>query len=144
MKRDPIVLGEHYILPGSDVGKSRPNANALIVGISGCGKSTSIILPTAGRMEYSNPIINYAKEADGYSMARYLQSKRYDVSILNIANPEKSTISFDPLLSITSDTDVEALVNAIVDSTIIDTVEDYWKLKTKPHFYTFVVELYFF
>lgn len=132
MKRDPIVLGEHYILPGSDVGKSRPNANALIVGISGCGKSTSIILPTAGRMEYSNPIINYAKEADGYSMARYLQSKRYDVSILNIANPEKSTISFDPLLSITSDTDVEALVNAIVDSTIIDTVEDYWKLKTKP------------
>lgn len=39
MRRDSIVLGNNYILPGSDVGKTRPNANALVVGISGCGKS---------------------------------------------------------------------------------------------------------
>ena len=33
MRRDSIVLGNNYILPGSDVGKTRPNANALVVGI---------------------------------------------------------------------------------------------------------------
>ena len=26
MRRDSIVLGNNYILPGSDVGKTRPNA----------------------------------------------------------------------------------------------------------------------
>ena len=38
MRRDPIVLGQNYILSGSDIGKKRPNANALIVGTTGCGK----------------------------------------------------------------------------------------------------------
>ena len=91
MKRDPIVLGQDYILPGNDVGKTRPNANAMIVGISGCGKSTSVILPTVGRGEYSNPILNYAKEADAYAMTRYLKSKGFKVHVLNINHPEKST-----------------------------------------------------
>lgn len=132
MKRDPIVLGEHYILPGSDVGKTRPNANALIVGISGCGKSTSIILPTAGRMEYSNPIMNYAKESDGYSMANFLRNKLYNTHVLNIANPEKSTVSYDPVLSLTSISDIESLSAAIVDSCIKQSVDDYWQAKAKP------------
>ena len=61
MRRDPIVLGQNYILSGSDIGKKRPNANALIVGTTGCGKSTSVVLPTIGRMEYSNPIFNSAE-----------------------------------------------------------------------------------
>ena len=70
MKRDPIVLGENYILSGDDVGVTRPNANALIVGTTGCGKSTSVVLPTLARSEYSNPVLSYAKEADAYQMAK--------------------------------------------------------------------------
>ena len=132
MKRDPIVLGESYILPGSDVGKTRPNANALIVGISGCGKSTSVILPTAGRMKYSNPIMNYAKESDGYSMGKYLRFKHYTTHILNIANPQKSTVAYDPVLSLTSISDIESLSAAIVDSCIKQTADDYWQAKAKP------------
>lgn len=132
MKRDPIVLGEGYILPGDDVGRTRPNANALIVGTTGCGKSTSVILPTAGRMNYSNPIMNYAKESDGYAMARYLKSKGYAVHILNINHPDKSTISFDPTMSLESYEDVDALPAAIVDAAIKQTVDDYWQAKAKP------------
>lgn len=132
MRRDPIVLGENYILPGSDIGRTRPNGNALIVGTTGCGKSTSIILPTVARMEHSNPILNYAKEADAYSMARYLKTKGYTVRVLNIAHPDKSTISFDPVLSIESYEDIDSLSAAIVDSTIRQTVDDYWQAKAKP------------
>lgn len=113
MKRDPIVLGEGYILPGDDVGRTRPNANALIVGTTGCGKSTSVIFPTASRMNYSNPIMNYAKESDAYAMARYLKSKGDTVHILNINHPDKSTISFDPTMSLESYEDVDALSAAI-------------------------------
>ena len=132
MRRDPIVLGENYILPGSDIGRTRPNGNALIVGTTGCGKSTSIILPTVARMEHSNPILNYAKEADAYSMARYLKTKGYTVRVLNIAHPDKSTISFDPVLSIESYEDIDSLSAAIVDSAIRQTVDDYWQAKAKP------------
>ena len=132
MRRDSIVLGNNYILPGSDVGKTRPNANALVVGISGCGKSTSVILPTVGRMEHSNPILNYAKEPDAHAMARYLKAKGYKVHILNINHPEKSTVSFDPVLSIESYEDIDSLSAAIVDAAIKQTVDDYWQAKAKP------------
>lgn len=131
MKRDSIVLGYNYILPGSDVGFSRPNANALIVGISGCGKSTSVILPTVGRLEHSNPILSYAKESDAYAMARYLKTKGYKVHILNINHPEKSTVSFDPVLSIESYEDIDSLSAAIVDAAIKQIVDDYWQAKAK-------------
>ena len=80
LKRDPIVLGASCILSGDDVGKIRPTANALIVGTSGCGKSTRVILPTVCRMHYSNPIMSYAKERDAYAMASYLKAKGYMVS----------------------------------------------------------------
>lgn len=132
MKRDPIVLGEGYILLGDDVGKTRPNANALIVGTSGAGKSLSIILPTASRLNHSNPIMNYAKEADAYAMARYLRTKGYTVRILNIAHPGKSTISFDPTMSLESYEDIDSLSAAIVDTAIKRTTDDYWQAKAKP------------
>jgi len=132
MKRDQIVLGDNYILSGDDVGKSRPNANALIVGISGCGKSTSVILPTVARSEHSNPILNYAKEHDAYAMAQFLKHKGYNVNILNLIDTEKSTISFDPLMYLTCREDIESLSASIVDATIKRTVDDYWQAKAKP------------
>lgn len=132
MKRDPLVLGADYILSGDDVGKTRPNANALIVGTTGCGKSTSVILPTIGRLHFSNPILNYAKERDAYAMERYLRHKNYKVHLLNIADPKKSTISFDPLGFIESYADIDALSAAIVDMTIQRTADDYWQAKAKP------------
>ena len=133
MKRDPIVLGQDYVLPGSDIGKTRPNANALIVGATGCGKSTSVVLPTAGCMEHSNPIMSFAKEADAIAMARYLQkSKGYTVRILNIARPSRSTVSFDPILSLESYEDIASLASAIVDGAITQTADDYWQSKAKP------------
>lgn len=132
MKRDPIVLGENYILSGDDIGITRPNANALIVGCSGCGKSTSVVLPTVGRMRYSNPVLSYAKEADAYAMARYLQSKGYVVRILNILHPDKSTVSFDPTMSLESYEDIDTLSATIVNATIKNTADDYWNAKAKP------------
>ena len=132
MKRDPIVLGHSYILSGEDIGVTRPNANALIVGTTGCGKSTSVILPTMGRLRNSNPVLSYAKEADAYAMARYLKSKGYRVRILNIARPDKSTVSFDPTLSVESYEDIDALSASIVNATIKKSVDDYWNAKARP------------
>lgn len=132
MKRDPIVLGHNYILTGDDIGINRPNANALVVGTTGCGKSTSVLIPTLARSKNSNPVLSYAKEVDGYRMAAYLEKKGYTVHILNIAHPGKSSISFDPMLSIESYEDIDSLSSSVVNATIKHTVDDYWQAKARP------------
>lgn len=131
MKRDSLVVAEGCVLSGDEVGRTRPNANALIVGTTGCGKSTSVILPTVARMHCSNPILSYAKERDAYLMAEYLKRKNYTVHILNTAHPKKSTLSYDPIASIESYADIEALSAAIVDMSIRKSVDDYWQIKAK-------------
>ncbi len=132
MKRDPIVLGQNYILSGSDIGKTRPNGNALIVGLSGCGKSFSALFPSVSRSEHSNPILSYAKEADAYAMAHYLEAKGFKVHVLNIHHPDKSSVSFDPILNIESYADIDSLSAAIVDAAIKQTADDYWQAKARP------------
>ena len=132
MKRDPFVLGDGCILPGDDVGKTRPNANVLIVGATGCGKSTSVFLPTVSRMLWSNPVLSFAKPQDGYSYAKYLAKKGYQVHIMDLTAPCKSTISYDPVLSLESVQDIESLSKAIMDSVITKTVDDYWQRKACP------------
>ena len=130
MKRDPIVLGKDYILPGDDIGISRPNANALIVGTTGCGKSTSVIMPTIARSKYSNPVISFAKESEGNKMAKYLSFKGYCVRVLNLIHPDNSTISYDNLRAVSSFEDISALTSAIVRPVIKKTNDDYWVMKS--------------
>ena len=86
MKRDSLVVAEGCVLSGDEVGRTRPNANALIVGTTGCGKSTSVILPTVARMHCSNPILSYAKERDAYLMAEYLKRKNCKETIFALEN----------------------------------------------------------
>ncbi len=132
MKRDPIVLGKNYILPGEDIGVTRPNGNVLIVGTPGSGKTFSIVIPTIGRSANSNPIMNFAKEADGYSMARYLTHLGYTVHLLNTVHPALSSFAIDPTMSIESYEDISALSASVVDGVIKRTVDDYWQAKAKP------------
>lgn len=126
MKLDPIVLGDGCVLEGSEVSRSRPNDNILVDGCSGVGKSTSLLLPTMGRMTHMNAIASYAKEADAYRMGNYMKSKGYDVLYLNVCHPEKSTISFDPLNYIKTATDIEGFSTAVVLSVLSKTVDSFW------------------
>ena len=129
MKRDPFVLGQNYILSGDDIGKARPNRNVMVVGTPGCGKTTSILIPSLARAENSNPILSLPKERDAYAMKAFLESKEYEVDVLNLVNPEKSTVSHDPVLRTTSIRDIENLSATIVNSTIKKSNDDYWEKK---------------
>lgn len=126
MKLDPIVLGNGCVLDGSEMGILRPNDNVIADGCSGCGKSTSLLLPTMGRMEYMNPIASYAKEEDAYMMGNYMASKGYQIWYLNVTNPEKSNVSFDPICFMRSQSDIEGLSSAIVMAVLAKTVDSFW------------------
>ena len=126
MKLDPIVLGKDYILDGNEVGSLRPNDNILIDGISGCGKSKSILFPTMARMKHMNPVGLYAKEKDAYHMAAYMQSKRYQIEFLNINSLVKSTVFFDPVYYLDSYGDIEGFSTAVVNNVLEKTVDAFW------------------
>ena len=126
MRTDPIVIANNYVLPGDDIGTKRPNDNVLVDGCSGCGKSTSIFFPTVAKSNLSNPIVSYAKPAEAYKMERFLKKKGYSVGVLDISSPEKSTVSFDPILYIESFQDITSTASAIVLSVLEKTNDDFW------------------
>lgn len=126
MNYDPVVLGKGCVLDGSEVGKMRPNDNVLCDGISGCGKTTSLLLPSIGKMVHMNPIGSFAKEEDAFMTGRYTASKKYQPWYLNVGNPFKGTHSFDPISYLLTESDVEGLSTSIVMSVLKKTVDDFW------------------
>ena len=126
MKTDPIIIGKNYILQGDEIGIKRPNDNVLVVGCSGTGKSTSTLFPTVARSERSNPVMSFAKATDAYDMAKYLRHKGYEVDILDISDPERSTCSFDPIMYLESYQDITSFSSRIVRSALTKTNDDYW------------------
>lgn len=126
MKTDPIVIADNYILPGDEIGIKRPNDNVLIDGCSGSGKSTSVLFPTVARSELSNPVMPYAKPAEGYKMAKYLERKDYTVDILDISSPERSTGAFDIIQSVESFSDITSTASTLVLSVLEKTNDDFW------------------
>lgn len=132
MRYDPIVLGSGYILPGTDVGTERINDNVIAEAPSGSGKTTGIVFPTIARMENMNLIAEYAKEEEAVQHAFILKAKGYVIDYLNVRSPERSTVSFDPLRYIENYTDVEALSDMVVYSTLEAPKEPYWTMKSKP------------
>lgn len=132
MQRDSVVLAKDYILDGSEVGVTRANDNQLIVGCSGTGKSTSTFFPTLARMSHCNPVAGYAKSIDAYRMAQFMESKGYQVDILDVEQPQRGTICFDPMRFVASYEGIEALSSTIVHSSLQKSVDDYWNSKAKP------------
>lgn len=123
---DPIILGDGIVLPGNDVGITRPNDNVLVDGCSGVGKTTSTELPTMLMMSDMNLIASFAKEEEAERMAAYHRAKGYTIDILDLKNPRKSTVSFDPVLMFKSSEDIEEFSNSIVHAVMEKTNDSYW------------------
>ena len=110
---EKIILGKGIILEDG-VGTLRPNNNQMVVGCSGTGKSMSVMLPTILNMDESSLIATYAKAGDAKRIGRYLDKKGYRVLICDLAHPENSNVSFDPLSYVDTLLDVEDLASSVV------------------------------
>lgn len=109
---------------------TRLNNNVLVVGASGCGKSTGFVEPnlitTKGSYIISDPKGTlYRKYAD------YLSSKGYDVLKIDFQNPENS-MHWNPLTEINSTQDIMKIANSLVYDKIINSYnfDPYWDRMT--------------
>ena len=130
-RTDPIVLAADCVIDGG-IGQTIPNYNVLVVGSTGTGKSLSVNYPTMYEMQESSMIATFPKAGEARQMAKHFKDKGYATPILDLSNPEKSTIGFDPLLYVCSYDDIEELANQSVMSVIQKTVDDYWQRKAVP------------
>ncbi len=130
-RTDPIVLAEDCVIDGG-IGQVIPNYNTLVVGCTGTGKSLSVNYPTMFEMQESSMIANFPKAGEARQMATHFKSKGYKTQILDLSNPDKSTVGFDPLQYVCSYDDIEDMAAQSVMSVIQKTVDDYWQRKAVP------------
>ena len=107
-KNKGIILAENNYLPVD----KRGNVNVLVVGGSGSGKSASYSKPNAYQMLGSYVFTDPKGELYD-STAGYLQKNGYEIKVLNLVNPQNSD-SYNPLMHITSDIDVDVIAHTIV------------------------------
>ena len=110
---DNIILGENAMF-STDSDEFGINNNVIVVGSSGSGKTMSIIEPCLLNTYNSSLVVTISKKklADKYSSV--FRRRGYDVQYLDFVEPMQSTVVYDPLQFITSESDITNLAAAIV------------------------------
>lgn len=110
-KKDKIILGEGCIY---EVGEGGLNGNELIIGSTGSGKTKSISEPRILYSYEQSLVIPITKRELFHQYAPLLEKRGYEVWDLNIAQPEKSPMGYDPCRAIHSDLDILHLAEGLV------------------------------
>lgn len=113
MRHDPVILGDNQIYSG-DCEKTQLNLNRLIVGSSGAGKSLSFLEPELLNIRNSSVILTLSKRELADKYAPWFEERGYRVYDLNLANPERSAVAYDPMRLVHSFTDIKHLAMSVV------------------------------
>lgn len=128
-KFDKIILGDNCYST-FDSNETGLNNNILVVGCTGSGKTMSIMEPQL-LSSYNNSLvltITKRKLLDYYSVL--LASRGYDIKILDLSNPFKSNIGFNPFAYIADESDILNLASQIVFTSQFENrnKDPYWDL----------------
>lgn len=114
MEFDKIILGEDVDYT-TDSNITQLNNNVAVIGGSGSGKSMSYSEPRILELHNSNMIMKVSKRKMIDKYTPLLKSRGYKVEVLDLVNPKKSTVAFDPLYLVDSSDDVNYLAEALVN-----------------------------
>lgn len=124
---DETCLGKNYIFPAITDGL---NANELIIGGTGSGKTTSVAIPRILHTFNASLVIPIVKRELYDEYAPLLQDRGYKIWDLNLANPEKTEIGYDPLDSIKTEQDIMLLSRTLTGDTmsrsLLGEMDSYW------------------
>ncbi|MFA6089452.1 MAG: type IV secretory system conjugative DNA transfer family protein, partial [Candidatus Woesearchaeota archaeon] len=99
--------------------------NALIIGGTGVGKSTVVLIPslytTIGSKIIHDPSGELYSKSSGY-----LMQKGYDVKTLNFANPQNSS-NYNPLTRAKTNSDIQKVASMLVETALGGKTKDpFW------------------
>ncbi len=99
--------------------------NALIMGSTGTGKSSVVLIPSLYTMLGSFVIHDPSGELF-YKSAGYLKQKGYEIKVLNFTNPDKSS-GYNPLTRIQSNSDVQKVASMLIETALGGKTKDpFW------------------
>lgn len=111
--KEKIILGKNAIF-SSDSRKTGLNNNVLVVGPSGCGKTYSLIEPHILNERDTSLVITATKRRIVDMYSPFLSHRGYEVAVLDLVSPDRSTVAFDPMCGVEGYDDITSLAKAIV------------------------------
>ncbi len=105
------------------------NNNILVNGSPGTGKTVSIVESRLLGLHHSGAIINVTKRRLVDKFRPLLESRGFKTYEINMVDPEKSDLGYDPMKRVKTDMDVLRLASAIVFADSKDnhnTADPYW------------------
>lgn len=90
--------------------------NALVVGGTGTGKSSVVLVPSLYSMVSSYIVNDTSGELHSHSSG-YLKSQGYEVKVLNFSTPARSC-GYNPLIRATSSSDVQKVATLLIDTSL--------------------------
>lgn len=113
MKSDWMLLGNNcrFSMDSSVTGL---NNNVVVCGGSGSGKTMSVTEPRLLETKNQSLIVTVTKRRIVEKYMDVFKQRGYEVLDLNLSEPEKSTIAFDPLAGLTEESDIHHLAKCIV------------------------------
>ena len=111
-----MILADGVALYGKP-GETRYNDNVLVVGPSGAGKTCSFVYPNlklAMKKGEENLILVLPKSSDLMALNYLFGEAGYETYIVNLAEPDRSTISPDILPFIHTDSDIADLAEKVI------------------------------
>lgn len=125
-KYDNLYLGDGKNgIYSTDPAISKTNNNVLVFAGTNRGKTTSIVEPYLLHVNHSSMAIMLTKRRLLDQYAPLLSSRGYDVKVLDLVNPEKTQLGFDPMRHVKSDMDLTGLAKMLV-ARVASEKEPYW------------------
>ena len=113
MSIDKMVLGENAVF-STDCQETGVNNNVIVCGSSGCGKTKSISEPLLLETFNSSLIVTVTKRQIANKYKKLFKRRGYSVEDLNFVDPSASSITYDPIKHIGSNSDITFLAESIV------------------------------
>lgn len=112
---DSVILSENCTY-STDCELTQVNNNVIVCGGSGSGKTLSISEPRMLTTNNGTLITTLTKRKLFYKYSKMFENRGYVVEDMNFIEPEKSTISYDPIQYVKNTSDIVFLAEAIVMS----------------------------
>ncbi len=97
----------------TDLNVTGMNGNELIVGGTGCGKTTSNAESRILHAKNKSLVVVLAKRKLYENYKEHLEDRGYKVNVIDLVFPERSTAGFDPLRAVKNEDEVSALAETI-------------------------------
>lgn len=137
MKKNNTRVLAKDLYVSNDTRETHLNNNDLIIGSSGCGKTGSYVIPNLQNLSGSL-VVSDTKRRLEKLFRKDLEARGYEVAVIDLVDPEKSSMGYNPLKLIrrTRDNHVREQDVLTLASTIcpeIDPDEPYWDMSARSY-----------